>query len=467
MQSQPITLSVGGNAAAKRCLEFYDDLDKVVSEYGVSPSRPERITGFPYLRMTRFLASFSQQNLDDAALQSWLMRLVDLDQQARSIELASLESSVKSELKSIYDVDLAGFLTECVETLLSVDRANPERMALLRNRAVTNSEYLLLNQILGLYPLSSIPVKMGIRRYHEKTLAVYAEPLEMLPIYGQLHRFQIPREDGIDPPGMLVRDDLGIPNPTGTQLQALFKIHAPVWEIDVVGSYDLPGKPFWHAEGKPDVDHSIALVYHYPSYTHWQDRALLQLNYLIWFSERPRVSTYDIFGGKLDGLLWRVTLNTDGTVLIYDSMHACGCYHYFFPTTALALRPEAKHLPEPPLLPQLAPQLAAGKSLVIRVATGNHYIQRLYADTPSGQPLHWRKYRELYATPFVGGGQRSLFRSDGLVAGSVRLERWLLWPMGIPSPGAMRERGRQATAFVGLRHFDDAQLLNHLFEPVQ
>jgi hypothetical protein len=31
----------------------------------------------------------------------------------------------------------------------------------------------------------------------------------------------------------------------------------------------------------------------------------------------------------------------------------------------------------------------------------------------------------------------------------------------------MRERGRHATAFVGRRHFDDADLLNQLFEPAR
>ena len=61
-------------------------------------------------------------------------------------------------------------------------------------------------------------------------------------------------------------------------------------------------------------------------------------------------------------------------------------------------------------------------------------------------------------------GRRSLFGSDGLVAGSERAERWLLWPMGVPSPGAMRERGHHAIAFVGRRHFDDADLLDRLFE---
>jgi hypothetical protein len=35
--------------------------------------------------------------------------------------------------------------------------------------------------------------------------------------------------------------------------------------------------------------------------------------------------------------------------------------------------------------------------------------------------------------------------------------------MGIASAGAMRQWGRHATAFVGRRHFDDADLLERRF----
>ncbi len=462
--TQP-NVPIKADPAAEHCLAFYDDLNTVVAEHGVTPSRPERIAGFPYLRMTRFLASFSQQNLDTAALQDWLTHLTTADQQARSIELASLSSPIKSGLNTIYGADLVAQLENCAQTLVAYDLANPERLALLRKRASTTSEYRLLNQILGLYPLSSIPVRTGIRQYHSETKATYAQPLETLPVRGQLQRFQaLDQNKNIDLP-TITHDALGIPTPTASQLQSLFTIHAPIWEIDVNGDYDLPGKPIWRGDNKPDVDHSQALVYRYPSYTHWQGQVLLQLNYQVWFAERPPVGKFDIFSGKLDGLMWRVTLNTDGSVLLYDSMHACGCYHYLFPTPALTLRPEAQQLPEPPLLPQRAPQLATGQSLVIRISSGSHYIQRLYADTPSGQATHWREYRELYATPVIDGGHRSLFSPNGLVAGSARAERWLLWPMGIPSAGAMRERGRQATAFIGRRHFDDAKLLDKLFEP--
>ena len=64
----------------------------------------------------------------------------------------------------------------------------------------------------------------------------------------------------------------------------------------------------------------------------------------------------------------------------------------------------------------------------------------------------------------TGGGAGSLYGPDGLVPGTERLERLFFWPMGIANPGAMRQWGRHATAFVGRRHFDDADLVERRFE---
>jgi hypothetical protein len=62
-------------------------------------------------------------------------------------------------------------------------------------------------------------------------------------------------------------------------------------------------------------------------------------------------------------------------------------------------------------------------------------------------------------------GHRSLFAGNAIVAGSQRSERWLLWPTGVLSPGAMRQWGNHATAFIGRRHFDDPYLLENFFIP--
>jgi hypothetical protein len=73
----------------------------------------------------------------------------------------------------------------------------------------------------------------------------------------------------------------------------------------------------------------------------------------------------------------------------------------------------------------------------------------------------------LRSLPVIGANpdppRRSLYRPDGLVPGTQRGERWLFWPMGIASAGAMRQWGHHATAFVGQRHFDDPDLLERRF----
>jgi hypothetical protein len=62
------------------------------------------------------------------------------------------------------------------------------------------------------------------------------------------------------------------------------------------------------------------------------------------------------------------------------------------------------------------------------------------------------------------GSHRSLFGPDGIIAGTERSASWLYWPTGVTAPGAMRQWGRQATAFVGKRHFDEPHLLDRYFE---
>jgi hypothetical protein len=106
---------------------------------------------------------------------------------------------------------------------------------------------------------------------------------------------------------------------------------------------------------------------------------------------------------------------------------------------------------------------------VLRLSSGAHYLQRVYtrpakvARDVTERSYTLADYSELYSRQSAQGF-RSLFDPDGFVPGTERGERFYLWPMGIRSPGAMRERGRQPTAFVGRRHFDDANLLDTLFQ---
>jgi hypothetical protein len=164
-------------------------------------------------------------------------------------------------------------------------------------------------------------------------------------------------------------------------------------------------------------------------------------------------------------VLWRVTLTPDGTPWVYDSMHLCGCYHLFFPTARAAAKPQPDTLDETAFTPQALPRVASGERVLVRLAARTHYVQGLaLAQGPTdGAEYVFAEDDELRARPLPQGGTRSIFRPDGIVPGSERAERYFFWPMGIAEPGAMRQWGRHATAFVGRRHFDDPDLLERYF----
>ena len=82
---------------------------------------------------------------------------------------------------------------------------------------------------------------------------------------------------------------------------------------------------------------------------------------------------------------------------------------------------------------------------------------------PAALTYAFADYNDLRGLPAGPDGYRSMFDGRGLVPGTERKERWILWPMGIIEPGAMRQRGQHATAFVGKRHFDDPFLFQDHF----
>jgi len=109
--------------------------------------------------------------------------------------------------------------------------------------------------VLGLYPLTALPVDFGIDRFQQETRALFAQPLAALPVRGELRRFG-PDTASPVPVNLtdIPRDALGIPEPTPAQLEALFAAHAPLWEIDVATDADRPGAPYWRADGLPTVN---------------------------------------------------------------------------------------------------------------------------------------------------------------------------------------------------------------------
>ena len=111
-------------------------------------------------------------------------------------------------------------------------------------------------------------------------------------------------------------------------------------------------------------------------------------------------------------------------------------------------------------------RVAPGARIVLRLAAGTHYLQRVTPVAgPAGGGIEYIFADDdaLRSVPLPEGGRRSVYRPDGIVPGTERGERYLFWPMGVPEPGAMRQWGRHATAFIGRRHFDDAGLMERYF----
>ena len=174
-------------------------------------------------------------------------------------------------------------------------------------------------------------------------------------------------------------------------------------------------------------------------------------------------SAFDILAGKLDGMVFRVTLARDGSPLVYDSIHPCGCYHMFFPTARVRELPSPRPDDEWTFVPAAAPAPSRGRESCCTCNRGRITSPASASPPAMRRSVRVRGRRQLRSLPLPGGGRRSIYGADGLVAGSERPERWLFWPMGVPSAGTMRQWGHNATAFLGRRHFDDADLIERRF----
>ena len=61
-----------GEPLVATCLESYQLIDDAVASAGVRDVEAHRVPDFPYLRVNRFLASFSEQDLSPARLEAWV-----------------------------------------------------------------------------------------------------------------------------------------------------------------------------------------------------------------------------------------------------------------------------------------------------------------------------------------------------------------------------------------------------------
>ncbi|MFO1318051.1 MAG: hypothetical protein U1F52_00350 [Burkholderiales bacterium] len=437
------------------CATLFAAFDEAARRAAILDGGPPRVAGYPFLRADRTIAGLAASPRQDT--DSLLREMRRLDVVGRLGEAANLPAAPRAALTArLGSEPLDAALIRCGDVLAT--RADVAALGAID----LPDDYSVGRRLAGAYWLSRIPFSSGVRRYQRETERTFALPVDRLPVTGTLQRYGVSAGADDEPsPDVLrfgaVRDRAA--------LVPWFRRFAPVLEIDTAGDVDRIGRPRRRSDGSLDVGH-VPVMFVRLAHTKVKGELWPQLVYSVWFPARPRSGVLDLLGGALDGITWRVTLGPDGRPWLFDAMHTCGCYHQFFPTARLRLRASPGGLDEWAFVPQTLPTLSEGDRTVLRIASATHFLQRILVvrDPPLGTSLRFEDDESLRSLPDEAGARRSLFRADGIVAGTERAERWLFWPMGIAAPGAMRQWGRHATAFIGRRHFDDIDLVERYFD---
>lgn len=463
----PIYLNGAGKHSPQYadCLSLFQDNEEIIKQAKVRDVQATQVHGFPFLRTNRFLTSLRDRLNTPAEQETWLERLAQLDLEGRRIEINNLPPDKRPLARTIDAIE------RCRNVLVDEALSSPAIFARIRGQAAVPDSYNLWARTVGLYPFTALFVLRGVERLHtgegryfngkypdDPDLGVSAKRV----VYGPAANTTGRDYDNVIERAS--RDALGVPFIDQDKLNALFARHSPIWSVANRSPDDRIGSVAYDAERIVIVTETPS-VYTHLGYTKFDEDILVQLNYTIWFPARPQASAFDILSGSIDGITWRVTLDTTGNVLLADAMHNCGCYYMAFPTRALQARDRKVSFEEPLWIPQTL-SVKERTRAVIHIAEMTHYIRKVeFVDEPATNfeltPIAYDTLRSLSTTR---ERFHSMFDTNGLIKGSERAERWLLWPMGVASAGAMRQVGHHPIAFVGRRHFDDPDLLDVYFE---
>lgn len=160
--------------------------------------------------------------------------------------------------------------------------------------------------------------------------------------------------------------------------------------------------------------------------------AYTNLIYRIHFSEIPGgFSPYYLGKGKNVGLFVVVTLDSQGTPLLYTTVHTCGCYLAFLPTTALPTEAypqgwdpkgqevHGEHLPGMIQLPPDSPPMVLIKDGTHRVKGIRTPQERELEGTPRVYP-DMKPLSALETLPGPNGDTASFFETSGSRRGYVK-----------------------------------------------
>lgn len=409
------------------------------------------LPSYPFLRVNRNLAYAAHGPLSPQQRRDWLGRAYRLGRLARQAESARFSPTVDlPELESCLRRNLPALVDDSAFWAYVRQHRPPDA-------------YNDTARVLGLYPLQQPVVSWQVENLVRDVEAEFQHYIST----AQWRRYQIASRPDWNSIRELFqagkhRDALGMPVFSPAEEALLFAYYSPVIEQEQRFPTDRIGAPVrsgtqWRVTEEPRL---FTLL----SETRWRGQWLPQLVFVWWYSARPKSHMLDMYAGQLDSLVFRLTLDWRGEVLFYDSIHSCGCYQKWYPARAGIRFKGLDGRDEPlailPVRPPTQPYQA-----VIRLKSPEHFVVGMDFEKSGTRQVarlyDMRPYLTLRRQP---SGEKYLFAPDGLVPGTERPERFLLWGLGVPSAGAMRQWGHHATAFAGRRHFDDPLLFERYFE---
>ena len=408
-----------------------------------------RIGAMPWLRHNRLITHNIAIQRNHQTINKLLKQMSDLAKRGLRFEIAATPKDQLRHWQQRYQIATSTdeFIHQCTTQLIRLQRKTPPKTLASLKAIPPDNDYSRLARVAGLYPLASIPFRLGVVK----------EQRQLAKEWGQVR--------GKDWYQYQPAVRANAKSETVSKSSALLERHAPVWLVDSATQANLPGVPFWQGE-KLSVNTQRPTTYAFLSEARWNQQPVTQLNYVIWFTERPPLKRLDWVAGQHDAVVFRVNLNQQNEVLAYDSIHLCGCWYRLFLPEGRPFRSNNSYWREPVLMQRVRLPTKSNSSMAIYLQADTHQIQHIQPVADIAKTTQVVTVKSYQLAPFsqllklsTGSGIRPVFNRQGYVAGSERPERWLFWPMGVKNPGALRRFGDHAISFVGRRYFDDPYLL--------
>ncbi|MDO6684776.1 MULTISPECIES: hypothetical protein [unclassified Agarivorans] len=459
--------SISPQKVEPSCEAILSSVDTLLLEH-VGSLKGERVHNQASLRHNRFIHFFiGNQDLAEpsAPTQSQLIDYMgELAEQGLKAEWKTLDVDMANKWKAEYQVTQPEqTIEQCINELNQQLKGHSRQTAELLATIPKDNDYSATAKVFGLYPLSSKVFASAIEK----------EQQHLAEDWLAANRSSLSGFTAKQAALYLPEPALANVNATDLQLDAfgqlaskqqqatLLKWYAPQWLIENNTADNVPGVPVWQKQ-QLAFEHSKPFSFSHITYARHNNQTTIQLNYILWFKQRPKLSSVDWVAGEHDALIFRIHLTNKLEVIAYDSIHLCGCWY----TLMLPQQRSYHAIQDNKIESVLMHRVNVADKMRISISADTHQIIDLQPTADIAEVVAKTTYTlqpwQSLLTLEKGQGYKSIYDSNGYVWGSERFERWFFWPMGVKQPGSLRRFGDHAISFVGERYFDQVHLLEDL-----